>query len=156
MTVLAKSEWPALTALRLGQRRVRRLLLALLAVAVALAALAELMIGPTAIGAREALMALDPWNAAPSQETEIVQAIRLPRLLLGLLVGATLGICGAALQGLFRNPLADPSIIGVSSGGGLRSETLPILRGITYVASTPEDVRRWPGVLTEDVARHGT
>lgn len=46
----------------------------------------------------------------------IVQDIRLPRLLLGLLVGATLGLAGAVLQGLLRNPLADPSVIGVSSG----------------------------------------
>ncbi|WP_353572816.1 iron ABC transporter permease [Candidatus Albibeggiatoa sp. nov. BB20] len=46
----------------------------------------------------------------------IVHQIRLPRLLLGLLVGATLGLSGAVLQGLLRNPLADPSVIGVSSG----------------------------------------
>lgn len=42
--------------------------------------------------------------------------IRLPRLVLGLCVGASLGICGAALQALFRNPLADPGLLGVSSG----------------------------------------
>jgi iron complex transport system permease protein len=42
--------------------------------------------------------------------------IRLPRLVLGLCVGATLGICGAALQALFRNALADPGLLGVSSG----------------------------------------
>lgn len=49
----------------------------------------------------------------------IVQQIRLPRLLLGLLVGATLGLAGAVLQGLLRNPLADSSVIGVSSGAAL-------------------------------------
>ena len=49
----------------------------------------------------------------------IVQEIRLPRLLLGLLVGATLGLAGAVLQGLLRNPLADSSVIGVSSGAAL-------------------------------------
>lgn len=42
--------------------------------------------------------------------------LRLPRLLLGLLVGGTLGLCGAALQGLLRNPLAEPGLLGVSSG----------------------------------------
>ncbi len=58
-------------------------------------------------------------GSAASQATQIVQAIRLPRLILGLCVGAALGVCGAALQGLFRNPLADPTIIGVSGGGVL-------------------------------------
>ena len=42
--------------------------------------------------------------------------LRLPRILLGLLIGASLSIAGAALQGLFRNPLADPGLIGVSTG----------------------------------------
>ena len=46
----------------------------------------------------------------------IIEQIRLPRALLAAFVGALLGICGAATQGLFRNPLADPSLIGVTSG----------------------------------------
>lgn len=46
----------------------------------------------------------------------ILAEIRLPRMLLGALVGGTLGLCGAALQGLMRNPLAEPGILGVSSG----------------------------------------
>jgi iron complex transport system permease protein len=46
----------------------------------------------------------------------IFREIRLPRTLLGALVGGTLGLCGAALQGLLRNPLAEPGILGVSSG----------------------------------------
>ena len=46
----------------------------------------------------------------------IVQQIRLPRALLAMFVGALLGMCGAATQGLFRNPLADPSLIGVTAG----------------------------------------
>lgn len=49
----------------------------------------------------------------------IVLEIRLPRLALALLVGAILSQCGAVMQGLFRNPLADPSIIGVSSGAAV-------------------------------------
>jgi iron complex transport system permease protein len=54
-----------------------------------------------------------------SQGTQIVQAIRIPRLILAIVAGAALGICGAGLQGLFRNPLADPGIIGVSGGAAL-------------------------------------
>jgi iron complex transport system permease protein len=46
----------------------------------------------------------------------VLGQIRLPRLLLALIVGATLGIAGAAMQGLLRNPLADPGVLGVSSG----------------------------------------
>lgn len=58
--------------------------------------------------------------AAPSsfeeQERTIVLAIRLPRVVLGVLIGAALATSGAAMQGLFRNPLADPALIGISSG----------------------------------------
>ena len=46
--------------------------------------------------------------------------IRLPRLLLGVAAGAGLGLAGALMQGLFRNPLADPGLIGMSSGGAGR------------------------------------
>jgi iron complex transport system permease protein len=49
----------------------------------------------------------------------IFSEIRLPRTLLAILVGGTLGICGAGLQGLLRNPLAEPGILGVSSGAAL-------------------------------------
>jgi iron complex transport system permease protein len=64
------------------------------------------------------------WHgpAAPGtaswQET-VVWSIRLPRALLGFVVGGALALSGAALQGLFRNPLADPSILGVSAGASL-------------------------------------
>ena len=49
----------------------------------------------------------------------ILREIRLPRTLLALLVGGTLGLCGAALQGLLRNPLAEPGLLGASSGAAL-------------------------------------
>lgn len=49
----------------------------------------------------------------------VVQEIRLPRVLLGLLVGAAFGVSGAALQGLLRNPLAEPGLIGTSASAGL-------------------------------------
>lgn len=55
-------------------------------------------------------------DAAASREGLILSAIRLPRVLMAGLVGASLACCGAAMQGLFRNPLADPSLIGASSG----------------------------------------
>ena len=51
-----------------------------------------------------------------AQSNLIIEQIRLPRALLAAFVGALLGICGASTQGLFRNPLADPSLIGVTAG----------------------------------------
>ncbi len=53
--------------------------------------------------------------------------IRLPRIVLGLLVGAALGVSGAAMQGLFRNPLADPALIGISSGAALAATAVVII-----------------------------
>ncbi|MBN1237867.1 MAG: iron ABC transporter permease [Gammaproteobacteria bacterium] len=52
----------------------------------------------------------------PAIAQAVLVEIRLPRTLLGLLVGGTLGLCGAALQGLLRNPLAEPGLLGASSG----------------------------------------
>ncbi len=49
----------------------------------------------------------------------IVNVIRLPRILVGALVGAALACAGATMQGIFRNPLADPGLLGVGAGGGL-------------------------------------
>jgi iron complex transport system permease protein len=75
------------------------------------------------------------------QETIIIQ-IRLPRILLGALVGAALASAGAAMQGLFKNPMADPYIIGISSGGALGAAiaivfhlTLPTLPFISFLGS---------------------
>ncbi|MEX2601625.1 MAG: iron ABC transporter permease [Balneolaceae bacterium] len=59
-----------------------------------------------------------PWLYEPVQSS-ILLNIRLPRVLLAVLVGSALAVSGAAMQGLFRNPLADPGLIGVSSGAAL-------------------------------------
>jgi iron complex transport system permease protein len=62
------------------------------------------------------------WTFGPgitAQKDAVLWSIRLPRVVLSLLVGAALGLSGAALQGVFRNPLADPGLIGVSSGAAL-------------------------------------
>jgi cobalamin transport system permease protein len=53
------------------------------------------------------------------QEIAIITELRLPRVVLGLLVGALLALAGAAYQGVFRNPLADPHLLGVAAGAGL-------------------------------------
>lgn len=64
----------------------------------------------------------------------IVLDIRLPRVLLAGLVGASLGAGGAAIQGLFRNPLADPALIGVSSGAALAAALFIVLGGASGLA----------------------
>jgi iron complex transport system permease protein len=53
------------------------------------------------------------------QDTAIILFLRLPRVLAAMLVGAALAVCGVAMQGLFRNPMASPEILGISAGGSL-------------------------------------
>jgi iron complex transport system permease protein len=65
--------------------------------------------------------------AAPWQDA-VIWSIRLPRAVLAFIVGGALALSGAALQGLFRNPLADPSILGVSSGASLGAVVTIYLR----------------------------
>jgi iron complex transport system permease protein len=97
------------------------LLVALLAVAVLLG----VGIGAVAIGPREVFAILadkagfDTGIEVTQQQTAVLWAIRLPRVVLAALVGAGLAVSGAALQGVFRNPLADPGLIGVSGGSAL-------------------------------------
>lgn len=92
-------------------------------------------------------MVLGPVNIAPTalldaigfalgfategdgRDALILFSIRLPRVLLAGLMGACLAVCGAAMQGLFRNPLADPSLIGVSSGASAGASLVIVLGG---------------------------
>lgn len=66
-------------------------------------------------------------DAALQQAHTILVNIRLPRVVLGLLVGAGFGAAGSALQALFRNPLADPGLIGISSGAALGASMCIVL-----------------------------
>lgn len=78
-----------------------------LAALTALLALVSMLLGPAGIG----------WPA--SNTVLILAEIRLPRTLLAVLIGASLGLTGAVLQGYLRNPLAEPGVIGISGGAGL-------------------------------------
>ena len=78
---------------------------------------ASLITGPAAISPIDGLAALFSDTGGP--ETDIMRDIRLPRAVLGAMVGASLGLTGAAMQGLLRNPLAEPGLIGVSSFAAL-------------------------------------
>jgi iron complex transport system permease protein len=76
-----------------------------------------------------------PWDFTPEQHA-VLTAIRSPRLVLGLLVGGTLAVSGAAMQGLFRNPLADPGLIGISSGAALAAVSVIVLGPLFLPALT--------------------
>jgi len=65
----------------------------------------------------------------PERDRFILWSLRLPRIALAVLVGASLALAGTALQGLFRNPLADPGLIGVSSGAALAAAAVIVLAG---------------------------
>ncbi len=69
-----------------------------------------------------------PFEFEVAASTElIVQGIRLPRIILGAIVGFALALAGAVMQGFFRNPMADPSIIGVSAGAAVGAVTFIVL-----------------------------
>lgn len=81
------------------------------------------------------LWALLKGNAS-ALEQSVFNQIRVPRVLLSGLVGASLGLSGAALQGLFRNPLADPGLIGVSAGAALGAALIIVLGSQFAVGAT--------------------
>jgi len=109
----------------------------------------SLALGPLRLPLLDSLRALLHLLGLPVDGTGLEQAelvvgqIRLPRALLGLLVGAVLALTGVAMQALFRNPLADPGLIGVSSGGALGA-ALAIVAG-PWFGAAPETS---PGLLS--------
>ncbi|MFT3885805.1 MAG: iron ABC transporter permease [Flavobacteriales bacterium] len=99
--------------------RRQRIVLAVLAIATAVAALIAAGTGAVRITPGELLAMLGIGDAGFSaQQLAVVKVVRLPRVLVSLLAGAALAAGGAAMQAMFRNPLADPSLIGISSGAG--------------------------------------
>lgn len=90
----------------------------------------SLLVGPAGIGFIDSVSAL--FSERRDAIALIMQEIRLPRALLGLMVGATLGLSGAVLQGYLRNPLAEPALIGVSASASLGA-VLAIYTGLSTV-----------------------
>ncbi len=120
--------------------RSRRAVLALLLglAALVLLLIASLAVGPGEVGIGEALRAVmqglagTPSPEAPRRAHQVhnlVFTLRLPRALLAALLGAALGAAGALTQGLFRNPLAEPGVLGIGTGGALMA-SIGILIGV--------------------------
>ncbi|MBB6468184.1 iron complex transport system permease protein [Aminobacter lissarensis] len=107
-----------------------RLVLAALAILATFLFLLSLAVGPAGLGFADSIAALFSDKAGAIEL--IMREIRLPRALLGLMVGATLGLSGAALQGYLRNPLAEPGLIGVSASASLGA-VIAIYSGLTIV-----------------------
>lgn len=124
-------------------RRPRVLLIAL-SLLLLLAFWLSLALGPLRLPLVDSLLALLRLAGVPlsgeglEQAELIVGQIRLPRALLGLAVGSVLALSGVAMQALFRNPLADPGLIGVSSGAALGA-ALAIVGGSLFGAGAPPE-----------------
>ncbi len=125
-----------------GDRSARaRLAIVLLAVLLVAVALFSLTAGASDASAVDALR---DWFSGPDAADRVLSArdriiiydIRLPRVALGALIGAALAVSGAVMQGLFRNPLADPGIVGVSAGAGLGAVSVIVLGGTALAPFT--------------------
>ena len=99
-------------------------------------------VGPAGLSPHQVLDAIAvrlPWHPhvlVPPLDTAIVWQIRLPRVVLGVLVGSMLAGGGAAYQGIFRNPLADPYLLGVAAGAGLGA-TIVVVSGGSLALTPP-------------------
>ncbi|WP_257263493.1 iron ABC transporter permease [Endozoicomonas sp. ONNA2] len=113
------------------------LLLTALAILLPVVVVVSIGVGAVPVSAGDILTILFGLSDSTinSQSALIIESIRLPRTLLGLIVGGSLAVAGASMQGLFRNPLADPSIIGVSSGAALGAGMAIVLGGLLFAGA---------------------
>ncbi|GIH96499.1 FecCD family ABC transporter permease [Planobispora siamensis] len=102
--------------------------------ALGVVAVLSITVGAQAIPLEEVWQQL--WNPTGGESAAIVHDLRVPRTLLGLCVGTALGLAGALMQGLTRNPLADPGLLGVNSGA-----SLAVVGSIVFFDVT--DMRTW-------------
>ncbi|TCP60927.1 iron complex transport system permease protein [Rhodovulum bhavnagarense] len=109
--------------------RARRTTLAL-AIALAVVSIFSLTVGASGVSLWAVLGDLAAGREIALADRVVLFEIRLPRLAMGALVGASLAVSGAVMQGLFRNPLADPGLVGVSAGAGLGAITAIVLGGL--------------------------
>ena len=116
LAMAAISNFPSIPLDRLRTARKAHIWLAVVLAIVSIASLANGASGASLWGA---MAKLATGESLTKMESVVLWDIRMPRLILGICVGAALAVSGAVMQGLFRNPLADPGLIGVSAGAGL-------------------------------------
>ena len=105
-----------------------------MAAVLAVAAIGSLAIGASGTSLWHALFKIVTGAPLTQLERVVLWDIRLPRLIMGICVGAALAVSGAVMQGLFRNPLADPGLLGVSAGAGLGAIVAIVLGGLLPAA----------------------
>ncbi len=121
-----------------GRRRKRLALLFALAAAALLVLAASIRFGAidfTVSAIIDALASLLPGRPAPTLDQRIFLELRLPRAVLCLLVGASLGVGGALMQALFRNPIVEPGLVGTSSGAAFGSALFFVLGGLLNIGA---------------------
>jgi iron complex transport system permease protein len=109
-------------------------ILAALAAAGLVMMLIALGVGSSGLGLSDFFRLL--FSGGNSPEASILYRIRFPRVVLAYLVGAGLSVSGAVLQGLFKNPMADPHVLGVSSGAGLGAAAFMVFGGAGVLAGS--------------------
>ena len=113
-----------------GDRRHRaRIVTIALAVVLFLVSLVSLNVGASGTSVWPLLETMFLGGEMTARHRIILLDIRLPRLIEGIFIGAALAVSGALLQGLFRNPLADPGLVGVTAGASLGAVTAIVLGG---------------------------
>jgi iron complex transport system permease protein len=134
---------------RASAHRMPRKLFWMIAIPMAvLVGITALAIGAFAIPSSQVLailgveIGLVTADSVDSQQAAVLWSIRMPRVLLGATVGAGLAVAGALMQGLFRNPIADPGLIGVTSGAALAAAFVIVLGGMV------------PGVLIREFGNY--
>jgi len=121
---------------RQGKARITIAVLGLVLVATFLYNLASGASDASILTVAGELLGLTGEGAMSARDRIIIFDIRLPRAVLGILIGASLAVSGAVMQGLFRNPLADPGLVGVSAGAGLGAIAIIVLGGTSLAPLT--------------------
>jgi iron complex transport system permease protein len=128
--------------LRRARRGRRWRFVALVALLLA-STVAAVCIGPMRIPLRDVFAVASGDSASVDAATRtVIESIRLPRVALGALIGAALAVAGAAMQGLFRNPLADPALVGISAGAACGAVAVIVL-GHSLLPALPPWAAPW-------------
>ena len=116
----------------------RPLLYACLIMMLAIITAAEVFLGPVSLSPNDMINVI--FGEGEPGATAVLLHIRLPRLVLGLAVGTSLALSGCALQGVLRNPLADPGLIGMTAGASVGAISVIVL-GNYFVGDLPTSIR---------------